>query len=411
MDIPNYCISLDSALSDWSLNNIVGGNWFYLVFISLFAMSLGVVAVFMAANALRIPKLQAWARFEFFQIVATAILAMFVMGWMWGMCHWDVSFLAPDYYGGAHGQEIMQNCMDATNVASAGTAEVSPYCVAQGYLKKVKTRGDDIYQALIAINYALSYIFKVTWNSSPMGIGYALEPLAGFQQLMNIFMVAISAFTLSYLSILVQMRVLDFFFLSMPYFFLPLGLLLRTFLPTREFGGAVMGLAIASMFFFPITLMLNDAIVYSSLEGITRQVGGQQINLIDSNSQTAAQIEGQTIYPSATATNISEGFGKLYDPKAGADGQLQQSADTDPAKVAKYFTESKPGENPLTNFASGGIDRLGAVVIWPYQAVMMYMIAGVLLPIINFIVYIEIARELTHALGTQMDLTNLTRMV
>ena len=45
------------------------------------------------------------------------------------------------------------------------------------------------------------------------------------------------------------------------------------------------------------------------------------------------------------------------------------------------------------------------------QVVFTYIVAAVILPIINFMVYIEVARQMTAFLGTQMDLSNLTRMI
>jgi hypothetical protein len=42
---------------------------------------------------------------------------------------------------------------------------------------------------------------------------------------------------------------------------------------------------------------------------------------------------------------------------------------------------------------------------------MLYFIAAVVLPVINFAVLAEVARALTHLLGEEIDISNLTRMI
>jgi len=55
--------------------------------------------------------------------------------------------------------------------------------------------------------------------------------------------------------------------------------------------------------------------------------------------------------------------------------------------------------------------RLTTTLLWPFSILIVYAMAAVLLPIINFLVYIEIARGLSKTLGAEMDLSNLTRMI
>lgn len=283
MDIPSYCLALTGSSpygvsnpAYYPFPNVLGEHWYVLIWLGLLGSALLLALVYMAGNFLRIPKLDAWAKFELFQVLATAALVLFIGAWVWGMCTWDVSFLDPARYQGAEGLATMAACGAHVNVNGVsglrpdGQPTVTPYCVAQSYLQKVKARGDDIFQAMLALNYGLSYALRITWESRPVGIGYTIEPLAGLQQIQNIFLVGVSGFMLSYLSTLIQMRVLDYFLISMPFFFIPLGALLRCFAPTREFGGSVVGMGIASLLFFPLILTINDVALYKSFDTATR---------------------------------------------------------------------------------------------------------------------------------------------
>ncbi|MFH1306780.1 MAG: hypothetical protein ABIH83_03975 [Candidatus Micrarchaeota archaeon] len=402
LNIPAYCRSLDTMLTPTEFANVLGGNWMSLVFTAILAMIFFLVLAFFASRFFRIPKLEAWSRFELFQMAANAVLIIMLAGWMYGMCSFDVAFLYNWAEGGdasARILEINEDCFEMYEYA--GGDKVTPFCASQSYLKRVKARGDDVYQVMVGVGYILSYMFKLTWNSHPIGIGYSLEPLAGFQQIMNIYLVAVSGFILSYLSVLVQMRILDFFMISMPYYFIPLGLLLRCFEPTREFGGSVLGFGFASLLFFPLIIMMNDFIVYSSFEEATKKAH-------ELRDEFNADNMGRINAPD-DAQGFSDEFNN-YEPGANDAGMLERKEpDESVENAAKFFTEADPDDKQ--QIVSGETYKIGQTIFFPYQVLLVYVVAAVVLPIINLMIYIEVARQLTHFLGTQMDLTNLTRMI
>ena len=206
--IPNYCATLASpgafGSADFtSVLGLGGSNWTAVVWLGLLAAGLGLLLVYMLSQWMRLPKLEAWTRFELFQLLATALLTLLLAGWLMGMCNWDASFLDHKFFAD-HQADILSACNGVVNPNGTGTSVspvnaqgqpvITPYCVSQYYLESVKNRGDDIFQLLVAVNYGTSYLFRTVWESRPMGIGYTLEPLAGFQQLQNVFLVAVSGF-------------------------------------------------------------------------------------------------------------------------------------------------------------------------------------------------------------------------
>ena len=394
MEVAQYCKSLESVFSGVDFPHMLGGGWLNLVTLALLGSTFLMIVLYMVANLFKIPKLEAWTRVELFQIGLTALFAVMLAWSVQGMCNWDVTFMDPGQYGGIKGPAIMAECgyPDATIV--------SAFCVSTQYLEKVKRRGNYVFEALIYLNYLVSYLFKMRWESKPMGIGYTLDPLAGFQQLQNVFLVSISGFTISYLSLLIQIRMLDFFLIAMPYFFLPIGLLMRSFAPTREFGGAVMGFAITSLFFFPLIIVTNDIIVYTAFDEITK-VAEEQHN--------RGIYQGIKIKPQETNKNFNPLIG-MYESNPESNGKPVEKADSpNPEKISKFFTTPDPNTAGMT--MSKDSKKLGTY-IWPVTSwVMIYVVASVILPILNFMVYVEIARGLSGLFGTEMDLTNLTRMI
>jgi hypothetical protein len=449
----DYCKSFLS--SGQHIPNVLGGNWWNLIFLGLLVSTLLMVIVYMLSKSLRIPRLEGWARHEFFQILATAAIALLFIMLIELMCSFDASFL----YGGI--SKAPQSCVQGS---AWGKEIVTPYCAAQAYLSKLKARGEVLFGSLVWINGMMMYLFRITWESRPLGIGYTLEPLAGLQQIQNVFLIAISGFLVSYLSVLVQMRIIDFLVAAVPYYFMPLGLLLRCFSPTREFGGALIGFSIASLLFFPLILVLNDLIIYTTLDTITAPaekiaqemqsseqfigtISGGGLDAIAAGSKleiqgkmveikNAIQVQDNevifqgldgysyraekspsgivSIWRSLNPINLEQG-GATLNLHWGISQDQPQDNGTWKSKAfsaeggMRYFTDPDPS---APNMPIGiRSEKLATSIIWPTQVVMVFSIAAVLLPIINFIIYIQIAKELTKFIGAEMDITNLTRMI
>jgi len=411
--VVDYCRTLTGSGSGFSptfLPNVLGDNWFNLIFLGLLATALLMAFVYMIGKAMRIPRLEGWSRHEMFQIIGTAVLFILITGLVYGMCSFNISFLSADLYGGANGAEVMSDCgVTAAGVSGpsnpGGVPIITPYCAAQAYLQKVKARGEVIFISMVGVNGILTQLFRVTYESRPLGIGYTLEPLAGLQQIQNVFLVAVSGFMISYLSLLVQMRILDYMVVSIPYFFMPLGVLLRCFVPTREFGGAIMGFCFASLLMFPIILVLNDIIVFSTLDDMTNQVKTLKTELYP---PLDAQGHAPSLFNATQAgAGINENWG-MYEQNPNSQGDWVPKQNPTGAPV-RYFTDPDPSaSNEVLGLTS---KRLTTTLLWPFSILIVYAMAAVLLPIINFLVYIEIARGLSKTLGAEMDLSNLTRMI
>ncbi len=362
------------------------GSWLGFSLVALLATASAIIIAYLVSQLLRNAKLEAWSKFEFFQVLATAGLAMLIAGHVWAMCTWDVSIFDKERYTPAN----YPDCAATVN----GKAVITPYCVASDFLEDIKKRGEDIFQILLAVNYGFHYLFKSVWENRAVGMGYTAEPLGGVLQLQNLFLIGIMGFMVSYLSIIVQQRVLEYFLLSMPFFFMPLGIVLRSFTPTREFGGTLMAIAYSSVFFYPLTIAMNDMVVFSDMKGFTGT----------SEQQFISEFEAYTRDASGASTLWQQG---VQTPNGGM---------LDPMKGGDYINKGMWGSFRGIAAASGlpsnkETEQLTYFMFWPWRMIMIYFIAAVMLPIINFIIYVEIARNTSRIFGSEVDLTNLTRLI
>jgi len=238
------------------------------------------------------------------------------------------------------------------------------YDIINDYFSKLQELGYLIFGLIMYISKILTYMSRLTVLSSPLGVGSNENPLETMGQLNSLIFVMLSGFTTSFLLLQLQMRILDYLAFACLGYLFPFGIFLRCFEPTRSFGGTLLGLSIALFLFYPILMVFNDYVMYSQIDEIVQQ---QKLNLQDAE---------KNVQDSTTGT---EGAGTQL-------GGIWGSFDS--------FSEL---------IADG--------MLLFVKPVMVYFVGAVMLPIINFIVLVEITRGATAFMGDELDVSNLTRLI
>ncbi|MFN3909803.1 MAG: hypothetical protein ACK4J0_01040 [Candidatus Anstonellaceae archaeon] len=377
--VPTYCKDLGFAPDNFFVN-VLGSNWTTLVGLCLVAMSFLIIILYFLSELLREQKLKAWCKFEFFQIIFNAVLLVFISGMLYWMCAFDVS----SFYKWAdptNANSKISNIYSQCGLKSTQQI-ITPYCVMNAYIDNLKTYGKYLFGILFLASYFLSQLVNFAVAAHPIGMGFSLEPAAGLRQFINLLTVAMSGYTLTFISLYVQEHLIRFFLLALPYYFLPIGILLRAFFPTREFGGAIIGFVIASIFFYPFTFVFADLAIGSSfnpveLDNIQKSLTG------NINSLNQDILENQY-------NSISQSSG-------------------DPNKSLQMNFDNSFSSNPTF------IDSFITVLTYPFSLVFSlvttYFIGAAVIPLINFVIYIQAAASISQMLGSRLDITNLTRMI
>jgi hypothetical protein len=390
MAFAGYCKNLITSPDVLvSFDNILGSGWLNLTALTLMSMIFLYVLIYLIAEFLRDSKLIAWSKFELFQIFVTAIIAILLIGMINWMCSFDVSGLYKIIEKNKVEKrlnEIKSNC----DVDKIPNAPITPYCVANEYIQTYKTYGKTIYWLVLVPSVSfISYLVKISYAAHPMGIGFNNEPGAGFNQFLNLITVAMTGYMLTFISLYTQERLLEFFIISIPYYFLPIGILLRAFAPTREFGGAILGFSIASLFFYPLTYVLADLALSSNYDIQEIEKANEEIKKgIEQN-----QNPYQDLVPSGDDLGQHE--------------EIKNKITTQVEKTNINSNNINPNKSIWEKIGSEISDIFDIVNIF----IAKYFIAVGVIPIINFIIYIQATIGLSQMLGSRMDITNLTRMI
>jgi len=332
---------------------LLGDSWLLLSVLALIVSTLALSIVYMVASFLRNPQLLGWTKFELFQVFGTAAIMVFFGTTLVGICAFDMSFLGgPSYVPVGQGQ--------TTNM----------YTIIDNYFAKLQDVGYLIFGYIMYISKIFAYLSRVTVMSNPMGVGSSESPLESMGQINSLIFIMLSGFITSFLLLQLQMRMLDYMAIACIWYLFPLGIFFRCFQPTRSFGGTLLGIAVSFFLFYPILMVFNDFVIFSSIEEV----------------QT-------TNYELLSAANQKINGGEAIDSQNG------------------YVMMTEAVSDPATSW----IDKLGETaadgLLVLIKPIMIYVIAAVVLPIINFIVLVEITRGATAFMGDELDVSNLTRMI
>ena len=327
---------------------VLGSDWLLLSVLALVVSTLALAILYMVASFLRNTALTTWTKFELFQVFGTVAILVFFSGVIYGSCMFDMSWLNPQSAQNPHGYP----------------PHVNMYQVIDNYFSKLQEVGYLIFTYIIYISKILTYMSRLTVLSSPLGVGSNENPLETMSQLNSLIFVMMSGFTTSFLLIQLQMRMLDYLALACLGFLFPFGIFLRCFEPTRSFGGTLLGMSISFFLFYPILMVFNDYIMYAQIDDLMQE---QTANLQSANAHAKNNDTGK--------------------PDAGA-------------QVGTFW---------------GGFDSFSELladgVLIFVKPIMVYFVGAVMLPVINFIVLVEITRGATAFMGDELDVSNLTRLI
>jgi len=351
-------LACQNALQGQPGGALLGSDWVLLSLLALLVSTLALTLVYMFASFLRNPQLISWSKFELFQVFATAVILAFFASVIFGICSFDMSFLDRTRYTPVGGQG------QPTNM----------YQIIDNYFSKLQDTAYLIFGYLMYVAKVLTYMSRVTVMSHPLGVGSAENPLESMGQINSLLFVMLSGFVTSFLLLELQMRILDYLAFACLGYLFPMGIFFRCFEPTRSFGGTLLGLSIALFLFYPIIMVFNDYIMYSQIDDL--QV---------SSGALLSQASGNIAGGEATTSGNAESMGQ------------------------NGLGTGSQGED--TSWFGAAWQAIANSILVFVRPIMIYVIAAVVLPVINFILLIEITRGATGFLGDELDVSNLTRLI
>ncbi|VVB98093.1 Uncharacterised protein [uncultured archaeon] len=336
---------MDSAVcasGSFSQSLFLGANsWAGASIMALLASAAVLAFLYMLATLLQNQSALANVRLELYEFAVTAAILTVVFLLLNGMCSVKTSWVYPDI-----------------SSVNPDWADKSMYYSSTNYLMQFA----DYTLRIMSLQY-VAYMF-IDWvtsmeiSSTPMGIGATLKPVSGlgsvFKPVLNN---AFSAETIGVVTTEAQVYVMDYGSYGLLKYFLPLGLVLRSFNVTRRIGGTLIALTLVFLFIYPPLVILTYAPVNASmLSTIDYFKGAYGAGVIGASTGLWMFIQFAATY--------------LWGP----DFLFAYALATMPAAAKIFF-------------------------------------GAVFMPLFNTVILVTTARYLSKALGEEIDITNLTRMI
>lgn len=195
---------------------------------------LAVGAVYAIGAIFDAERLKGWAKTEFLQVMASGILVA--------------------------GLLVFATALNTTATTVAGQDHIQ---YAENYLADLNLKLGALYLTTFAFNTVIATLADVDLEVSIIVAGAKVKPFAGFGAISQQLSAILFGIFIAITSNAVQYNFLQFIDATMMYYFLPIGVILRSFNPTRSVGALFMALAIGLYFVFPLTFVLASTTVGS----------------------------------------------------------------------------------------------------------------------------------------------------
>ncbi|MBI5226502.1 hypothetical protein HY994_04700 [Candidatus Micrarchaeota archaeon] len=184
--------------------------------------------------------LRVWAKAEFFQAVVSALLVGVLLVSAVG-----ISAFASELSGGEE-----------------------PIAFADRYLEEVNSRIETISSATTLFGLVVAALSEIEVGVNAEVVEVRDKPLAGLNEALHEVHFILSILEWTKLFNEVQRVLFTFISATMMYYFLPVGVVLRTFVLTRPVGAFMIALAVGLYFVLPLTYVFNAAAVEKTNESI-----------------------------------------------------------------------------------------------------------------------------------------------
>lgn len=294
---------------------------------------------------------QAMVKIELFELFATMFIVVVVIALLNSACGIQVgTIIAPPDY--AH-----------LNLFDASAAVLTEFS------------GDLVYAAtfLHTVYIPLDFMSTTTLTQRPLGMGTEYQPLGGLGAVMKPAVVnSLQMISVAFIMVRAQLMVLDFVTFAMLTYYLPLGILMRTFTPTRRIGGTLIGLTLGLVLVFPYLIVLNGFTVFSMNPFDMEEYIGVLGEIVEAAWQPMKEFWSGSL--------------SLFEP-------------------LNFLT--------MLKYLFTGL--FGSIVGLYYSLVLrtaaVAFLIGLFFPALNTLILVTTIRYLTKAFGEEIDVSNLTRMI
>jgi len=339
-------------------------GWESAAGLALVASSTLLAMIYMFSVLFRNDGLRNYVKVELSELIVTCILIAMIVAGVHAAADLKFSYIVP---GGA---------------ASGIPQDMTIYKMSESFFLET----DKAMAQWLELNYVMGAYLDTMASATPyarsLGIGIVAAPLAGlaspFKQLIYNMSTALAvAFIINYAQLVVYLFALA----GSLHYYIPLGIILRSFTPTRKVGGALIGIGLTFVFLFPVLYSFNYLMFYNS-------DAGPMVTFSSFLKQQMTWEQGkESMLDRFRAFNKEKYSGGFMD----------------------FVSEGLSGIGKMLTNVIGGFFTL--MMVLPLSVVGRAFALGFILPAFNTLLLIQSAKYLSRTIGEEVDISPLTRLI
>lgn len=349
--LPEYVPIMDKVVCNptFSQGIFFFPDWASVSVTALLASTFLIAFLYLFASFFQNQQALARVKLEFYELAVTSVIFIVIFMLLNGMCSVKTGWLFPG--AGTH---------DTNTNESISWEDKTVYYSSVNYLMTFADYSLWVMDRQYVFYMFADWLTSMEITSVPIGVGATMKPTAGVGAVVKpVLNNAFTGETIGVITAQAQAYIIDFGTYGLLRYFLPLGLVLRCFTVTRRIGGTLIALTLVFLFIYPFLIIPTYAIVNDSLFA-------SRLHFF--NSAEYANVFGWT------STSV-----KLL------------------IELALKWT--------------WGPDWLFGAALFAMPHIAKIFMGGVFMPLFNTIILVTTARYLSKALGEEIDITNLTRMI
>jgi len=251
-------------------------EWYGITFAVISVVLALVSLAYMVGVGFHLPKLQAWAKDEIYQAIASGLIAVLLLSFV--------------------------TTIDATMTSIYGS---DPFGIAGGYIGELTNAMFGWFTMILSLDSFLAILESLLFKAMPTQTGFNITPFGGLAPVTAMLSLAMEA-TLGGIGLLLGQGSFLSFIKTQFQILLPIGIALRAFPFSRSAGGAIIAVFLGFYVFYPF-LWVFDKALYDETRILTMLTGPGR-NLLNAFGLGAECVTN----PMSCVTNIWSVIGNMF---------------------------------------------------------------------------------------------------
>jgi len=292
--------------------------------------------------------------------------------------------------------------------------DMNMYDASFEYIESVDARLMGWMTATQIFALYMDQLASTTIYAKPLSMGLVTSPGAGAAgPIKNMLYQMNNAMAVAFIVNHAQISLLEFAMYGFVTFFFPIGIILRSFTPTRRLGGSLIGIGLGFLLIYPLLTVTSAYIMFKPTESLDVSIWSNFQDPIEnmegmySGDMTELKNWMKTTIGKPDEMTTPEGNVKLGSGFSESNPVTTLGSETSSLtdSVWSIFSTTESG---VSGFLKG---LMYDALMIPMSALSMGFIMAMVLPAINILILVQAIKSMSKVLGDEIDITVLTRLI